>query len=315
MSNDFWLIQANNLENSITLASMHSLRRTVFIDELQWTAGLQVIRDMEFDEYDQPDTYYIIHLDKKGEVDAACRLNPTSKPYMIAEHYPEFVEDIPLPHSNTIWEISRFCASKQARTDSKGRITGQLIAAALEFGLAKGVTNYVALATDHLLPIIKRIGGWDPTPLGPKKHTPNDVSYSVIYTVSQAMLEHVRKKNHISGALLFEIQTNPNKPKGDIMEEKPYAITRIPKQIGNEPGNQMEEMERTLSYLEAMAFARDYQSILSGLRFTRIVLQCDKYGTPLALEHKKNALVALDTAYLQLKKQLEEIDEAAKHSK
>ena len=67
MSNGFRLIKANNLENSIILGSMHALRRQVFLDELKWTAGLQVIHDMEFDEYDQPNTYYIVHLDTRGD--------------------------------------------------------------------------------------------------------------------------------------------------------------------------------------------------------------------------------------------------------
>lgn len=98
-------------------------------------------------------------------------------------------------------------------------------------------------------------------------------------------------------------------------KDKPYTITHVPQQLGNDStSNQMEEMERTLSYLEAMAFARNYQSILAGLRFTRLVLQCDKYPSEQATAFKKKALATLDDAYRILKQQFEELDESTQQA-
>lgn len=202
MSNNFRLIRGNDEINSGLLASMHTLRHEVFHNELKWSYGLRLFANMEFDEYDRPDTYYIVRTNDEGVVDATCRLIPTTTRYMIADHYPDSVAKIPLPQSEKIWEMSRFCASIDARVNSKGKITAQLIAAAIEFGLIHNIENYIALATDHVLPIIRRFGGWDPTPVGDLKKTPDDHAYSVIYTVSEPMLDRVRQKCGITHPLL-----------------------------------------------------------------------------------------------------------------
>lgn len=202
MSNIFMVIKGGQPQYYDLLASMHKLRWEVFKNELQWSAGLNTIRKMEYDEYDLPNVDYIVRLTPDGDVDATCRLMPTSGPYMIADHYADFIKDIPLPRSKKIWEISRFCASTSARTESNGRVTGELIAAAIEFGMAHGVQNYIALASDYVLPVVRRLGGWDPKPLGDRKATPDDHAYSVIYSVDKDMLNNVRIKNKISRTLL-----------------------------------------------------------------------------------------------------------------
>ena len=263
---------------------------------------------MEFDQYDQADTYYIVHINDQGEVDATCRVSPTSKPYMIGDHYSDFVEKIPLPNCDEIWEISRFCASEDIRKASKGRITGQLIAAAIEFGLMKNIKNYVALVSDYLIPIIKRFGGWDPQTLGSKRPTPDDISYSVIYTVCPEMLEQVKKKKGIQGDTLITDKKNIHSPlssQGKNMQQS-NNTTFVPSQIVK-PIDPQIEMERTLSYLEAIAFARDYQPIMAGLRFTRLILECEKDSSSEIQKLKKDALQSLDEIYRKLKNQLEKI--------
>ena len=204
MSNKFHVIDAKNREHYDLLTSMHKLRYEVFHKELKWTTGLSIVRDMEFDDYDLIETKYIVRVDEKGQVDAACRIIPTNYPYMLKEHYPEFIETIPVPNSPEIWEISRFCASMDARKSSHGHITGQLIAALIEFGLSENIQNYIALATDTVVPIIRRIAGWDPKPLGSRMKTPDDHAYSVIYTVSEEMLQKIRTKHSITAESVFE---------------------------------------------------------------------------------------------------------------
>ena len=302
MSNDFRLIQANSLENSTILASMHSLRCQVFHHELHWTTGLNITDGKEFDQYDQLDTTYIVRIDANGDVDASCRLIPTSKPYMIAEHYPEFVEKIPIPHYDDIWEISRFCASEKARKDSKGRITGQLIAAAIEFGLTRNIKNYVALATDSIVPVIRRIAGWDPRVLGERRGTPNDFSYSVLYTVSPEMLKSVRQKNNINGYLLFDVPAGKSENNGENMERP--QLTLIPQQIKDKPGTHQEEMESTISYLETVAFSRGYETMLAGLRLTRMVMQWEKNLSRHPETDHTESLQLIDKSYAELRARL-----------
>lgn len=210
MSYSFYVIQANDPDNLELLESMHQLRFEVFCKELNWSKGLQVSDSMEFDEYDCENAYYIVRVNESNRVDATCRLISTTSPYMIDEHYAQFIDEQTPPHNRCIWEISRFCASNEARISTKGKISGQLIAAAIEFGLENGVKNYIALATDTVLPIIRRYSGWDPTPLGKRLKTPDDHSVCVLYTVSQEMLAHIRRKNDIRTPLLHISQRVAN---------------------------------------------------------------------------------------------------------
>ena len=219
---NFKLIKANTEENVDLLASMHNLRWNVFHKELKWSKGLRLYNCMEFDEYDNDGAYYIVRVNERNKVDATCRLMPTSKPYMLADHYPEFIEREPIPKTDDVWEFSRTCASEEARISSGGKITAQLIAAAIEFGLVKNIKSYISLTTDTLYPMLKRAVGWDPQPLGQKRATPDDESYSLKYTVSYEMLEQIRKRNKIEGPLIFQF----NSTLGDI-QELPYEQHRF----------------------------------------------------------------------------------------
>lgn len=200
----FKVLQANSEVDADLLASMHQLRYQVFHKELKWKAGLQIYNCMEFDEFDQDDwSYYIVRINNvTHKVDEACRLRPTTKPYMLKEHYAHFVETEPLPQSDQEWEITRTYTHPEARTN--GKAIAQLLTASVEFGLVKGVKNYVSLTTDHLLPMLERGIGWDPHKLGDKKPTPDDVSYALKYTVSYPMLQRMRQRNKIEKPLLYD---------------------------------------------------------------------------------------------------------------
>jgi acyl homoserine lactone synthase len=198
----FKIANAHKPQNAFLMDSAHRLRFEVFFKELKWTAGLQIADNREYDEYDQPYAWYILHANANGEVDAMCRLIPTTEPYMIADHYAGFVETRPLPRQDDIWELSRFCVSLNGRIETSPRLLICLIAAAIEFGLKNGIGNYIALAEHRMLAPVIRYGGWDPNPLGPVKPTPNDESKVVLYTVSHEMLDSVRKKNGIEGPML-----------------------------------------------------------------------------------------------------------------
>ena len=209
----FRVLQANSEEDADLLASMHHLRWGVFHKELKWSVGLRICNCMEFDEYDTDGTFYIVRVNEKNKVDATCRLMPTTKPYMLDEHYSHFIETEPPPHNDEVWEFSRTCAHPEARSNTDGKITAQLIAAAVEFGLVRGVKNYISLTTDTLYPMLKRMVGWDPMLLGEKKPTPDDISYPLKYTVSYSMLEQLRKKNKIGGPLLYSFDETLMNPK------------------------------------------------------------------------------------------------------
>lgn len=174
--------------------SILQLRHDVFVKELKWSEGLQIKENTEVNQYDTSDATYLYFADESNKVRATCRLIPTTKPYMLKEVYPQAIIDIKIPISDNVWEITRFCASIDLRRETKNKITGILVAAIIEFGLKNNIQNYVALATDSILPVIRLFAGWDPTPIGKLIQTPDDNSYAIIYTVSEGMLIRVKNK-------------------------------------------------------------------------------------------------------------------------
>ncbi|PWG78859.1 acyl-homoserine-lactone synthase [Pararcticibacter amylolyticus] len=206
MSN-FRLIRANDESQVEILASMHHLRWEVFSKELKWTVGLQTFNCMEHDIYDKDGSVYIVRVNDELKVDACCRLMPTSRPYMLGEHYSHFIMHEPIPNSDRIWEISRTCASQEARRGSTS-ITAQLIAASIEFGLTNKIESFISLTSTRLYPILKRVVGWDSCCLGNAMITnfeDNNESYALKHPVSYEALKIIRNKNHFSEPFLFDV--------------------------------------------------------------------------------------------------------------
>jgi acyl homoserine lactone synthase len=85
-----------------------SYRHKVFVERLGWQ--LQAEDGLEFDQFDRPDTVYVIARDDEGHVIGCARLLPTTRPYLLGEVFPELMHDLPVPSSPEIWELSRFAA-------------------------------------------------------------------------------------------------------------------------------------------------------------------------------------------------------------
>lgn len=83
-------------------------RKKVFIETLGW--DLQIRDEMELDQFDRPDTLYMVSQDDAGIVNGCARLLPTDRPYLLGEVFPELMQGQPIPCSPDVWELSRFAA-------------------------------------------------------------------------------------------------------------------------------------------------------------------------------------------------------------
>jgi acyl homoserine lactone synthase len=95
------------LAPEVLLGQAH-YRYRVFVERLGW--DLKVTNDLEFDQFDRPDTLYVVAQDDDGAIIGTARLLPTTWPYLLAEIFPRLLGDVPAPCSNEIWELSRFAA-------------------------------------------------------------------------------------------------------------------------------------------------------------------------------------------------------------
>ena len=112
-------------------------RHQIFIERLGWPLPAQ--QGSERDQFDRPDTLYVLALDAEGTLCGCARLLPTSRPYLLGVIFPTLAEKQPLPCSSTIWEISRFASTCAAAT----RI---LLAATVACAAAQGADRLMTVS-------------------------------------------------------------------------------------------------------------------------------------------------------------------------
>lgn len=83
-------------------------RYKVFVELLGWP--LQNRDGVELDQFDRPDTLYVVALDHNDSVIGCARLLPTTHPYLLGEKFPQLLNGLKPPCSPDIWELSRFAA-------------------------------------------------------------------------------------------------------------------------------------------------------------------------------------------------------------
>lgn len=83
-------------------------RHKVFVEQLGWELKTQ--DGSELDQFDRPDTVYVVAQDDEGHVSGCARLLPTTRPYLLGEVFPQLLNGLPPPCSPDVWELSRFAA-------------------------------------------------------------------------------------------------------------------------------------------------------------------------------------------------------------
>ena len=83
-----------------------SYRHKVFVERLGWQ--LQTHHGGELDQFDRPDTVYVIAQNNDRQIIGCARLLPTIRPYLLAEVFPHLLNGMEPPRSPDVWELSRF---------------------------------------------------------------------------------------------------------------------------------------------------------------------------------------------------------------
>lgn len=133
--------------------AMARYRHQVFVKQLGWP--LHSHAGMELDQFDRRDTQYVVACDAKGRIIGTARLLPTHRPYLLADVFPQLLEDSPAPRSPLVWEISRF-AAVPGNGDGCGRDTSVGPTFSLDFFRACMATAHDAGA--HQLVSVSPLG-------------------------------------------------------------------------------------------------------------------------------------------------------------
>ena len=157
------IIQTGQFGKTSNLIDMHRLRKIIFKDRMGWDVDI-THDELEIDNYDLPETIYILVKDDKGRATGVWRMLPSSSPSMIRDIWPEFLADFPIPISNTAWEVSRFGVHTYDTTSTKDHIkqvnltTAKLILTLVQVCQMVGIEDIYTLYNPQVGRSVRRIG-------------------------------------------------------------------------------------------------------------------------------------------------------------
>ncbi|WP_158883503.1 acyl-homoserine-lactone synthase [Rhodanobacter sp. L36] len=138
-------------------AELASYRHSIFIETLHWQ--LPVVDGLERDQFDRPDTLYVVAKDELGVICGCARLLPTTQAYLLDEVFPHLMNGECAPHSPEVWELSRFSTKTTHETSALSRedarqhfclLFAALVTAAMEHGATRLIT-FTAMGVERIL--------------------------------------------------------------------------------------------------------------------------------------------------------------------
>jgi len=83
---------ANSLSTS-AFAAMAHYRYRVFVEKLHWELENDGVT--ELDQFDRPDTMYVMARERDARLKGVARLLPTNQPYLLNDVFPELLDGHP----------------------------------------------------------------------------------------------------------------------------------------------------------------------------------------------------------------------------
>ncbi|MGE4350603.1 MAG: acyl-homoserine-lactone synthase [Bdellovibrionales bacterium] len=197
------MLYAINIENAHeygdAMAQLYRLRFRQFKERQSY--AVPVYKGMEYDQYDTLATVNLVWIDEDGIVRGSSRLNPTDRPYMLADLWPQ-MSDQPLPHDSRIWEGTRICIEKNLSGELRERIKWEIILGYLEFGLANGIEKYIGVMMNYIWRRVFIQSGWGADYLGEERLIDGLKTRAGQVFVSQEALYRVRQTTGITSPVL-----------------------------------------------------------------------------------------------------------------
>jgi acyl homoserine lactone synthase len=152
---------AANLATELVARHAH-YRYRVFVEKLGW--NLKVRDGLEVDQFDRDDTLYVVALDANDDVIGTARLLPTTRPYPLAELFPQLMGASELPRSPVVWELSRFAAVdfdapvRDGLAQLSSPTTVGLLQASLRAARQRGAERLITVSPIGIERLLRKIG-------------------------------------------------------------------------------------------------------------------------------------------------------------
>lgn len=179
---------------------LYRLRKTTFSDRLGWEVVCK--QDMEFDEFDNDSTRYILGL-CKGKLICSVRFTPLDQPNMITHTFRACFDSVYLPAAGV--ESSRFFVDKLRARELLGErypVSQALFLAMINWAQDAGHRGIYTIVSRAMLTILKR-SGWQIQSLKEAFLTEHERIYLVYLPAGQADQFKMARKLHSQTASLF----------------------------------------------------------------------------------------------------------------
>jgi N-acyl-L-homoserine lactone synthetase len=137
-------------------------RHKVFVETLGW--DLKTRNGEELDQFDRPDTVYVVGQDEHGQVNGCARLLPTNRPYLLGEVFPELLKGQTIPCTPDVWELSRFAAvdfnnrTSSALSQFSSEVAISLLQASIEAAIEQGAKRLITVSPIGIERLLRRAG-------------------------------------------------------------------------------------------------------------------------------------------------------------
>ncbi len=137
-------------------------RYRIFVERLGWQ--LRAENGMELDQFDRPDTVYVVARSEDASIHGCARLLPTTSPYLLGEVFPQLLNGLPPPNSPEVWELSRFAAVDfdRQKTSSLGQfcspVTVGLFQESAWCAAARGAKQLITVSPIGVERLVRRAG-------------------------------------------------------------------------------------------------------------------------------------------------------------
>ncbi len=145
-----------------TYRQVAAYRHKVFVENLGW--DLHAPDGLEQDQFDRPDTVYVVARDNEDDVCGCARLLPTARPYLLSEVFPQLLNGAVQPNSPEIWELSRFAAvdfgapSKSPLRQMSSDIAIDLLQAAIDCAAKYGAKRLITVSPLGIERLLRNAG-------------------------------------------------------------------------------------------------------------------------------------------------------------
>jgi len=155
------VVQAGQAGKTKLLFEMHRFRTRIFKDRMGW--DVSITEDgLEVDQFDLPETVYLLALDDEKKVIGNWRFNPTNGPTMIRDIWPKFLDTLDMPSDPDVWETSRFAVNSPKGDSEEGlaqvsKATGELFCGITELCMLCGIHEIYTMYDMRIARLLKRL--------------------------------------------------------------------------------------------------------------------------------------------------------------